>query len=140
MVKTIASLPQTYLGKPSIVINDIDFDVVARNAVMLLLALTIEDQQQAVETILHCWYSALIRPADFKHLESLHLLIEDVCVKISGRKAGSLQAKTFTLGKCPLRLVLQKEAWKTLLSFLRVPPGLSTKQAHDMRLNVTMAP
>jgi hypothetical protein len=31
VIKTIASLPQSYTGKPSIVVNDVDFDIVARN-------------------------------------------------------------------------------------------------------------
>jgi hypothetical protein len=31
VIKTIASLPQSYTGMPSIVVNDVDFDIVARN-------------------------------------------------------------------------------------------------------------
>lgn len=60
VVKAIASLPLSYNGKPLIIINDMDFHVVARNVVMLLLALSISDHQEAAEAILHCWYSALL--------------------------------------------------------------------------------
>lgn len=137
VVTTVASFPQRYLGKPSIVINDLDFVVVARDAIMLLLALTIKDQHRAAETILHCWYSALIRPIDLESLEALQPLIQDVCTKIVDREAGSLQAKTFTFNKCSIRLILVKEAWRTLLSYLSVPLGLSTQRANAVRLAVT---
>lgn len=140
VVKTIASLPHSYIGKPSVVINDIDFDIVARNVVMLLLTLTTADDQAAAETVLHVWYSAFIRPIDFQRLESLRPLIEDVCHKIAGRGAGSLQAKTFTIGSCSLRVVLKKEQWTALLTYLGVPKGLTTKQAHSVRVAVTQAP
>lgn len=64
-------------------------------------------------------------------------MIEDVCVEIANRTAGSLQAKTWKVGKSSLRLVLRKEAWTTLLSHLRLPPGLTLQQAHDKRIAVT---
>jgi hypothetical protein len=44
IVKTIVSLPRSYTRKPLIVINDIDFDIVARNLVMLLLTLTVANE------------------------------------------------------------------------------------------------
>lgn len=72
-------------------INDIDFDIVSRNALFLLLALTVQDPQEAAEAILHCWYSACIRPVDWKHVSSLRAIIEDVCHKIAGRAPASLQ-------------------------------------------------
>lgn len=140
VVKTVSSLPQSYNKNLSIVINDIDFDVVARNTIMLLLALTISNEAEAAETVLHFWYSALVRPVDMQHLQSLRSLIEDVCLKIVDRKAGSLQAKTFTFGMSSIRIVLKKEAWTDLLNALSVPKGLSVQRAHNIRVAVTKAP
>lgn len=120
-------------------INDIDFDIVARNAIMLLLALTVEDHQEAAEAILHCWYSACIRPQDREHLLLLRPIIEDVCQKVSGRAAGSLQAKTFAFGNNSLRLILKKENWETLLDFFSIPTGLTVERAHAIRTAVTKA-
>jgi hypothetical protein len=51
-----------------ITINDLEFDVVARNTILLLLALTIQDSTTAeasttpvsnAEALIHVWYSAL---------------------------------------------------------------------------------
>lgn len=123
-----------------IVINDMDFDIVARHVVMLLLILSISDEQEAVETVLHVWYSAFIRPADYQRIQNLHSLIEDVCNKIAGRGAGSFQAKTFPFGSCSLRVILKKEHWTSLLTFLCVPKGLTTSKARTGRLAVTNAP
>ena len=72
-------------------------------------------------------------------LFSDHPVIEDVCIKVADRVAGSLQAKTWNVGKCSLRLVLKKESWTTLLSHLHVPPGLTLQQAYDKRVAVTKA-
>lgn len=138
--KTIASLPQSYVGKPFVVINDMDFDVVARNLIMLLLSLTIADEQEAIQTVLHVWYSAFIRPVDLQRIQALHPLIKDVCTKIASRGSGSLQAKTFTFGPSSLRVVLKKEHWKILLTFLCPPKGLTIEKARRGRLAVTMAP
>lgn len=140
VVKTVASLSQSYTKDLSIVINDSDFDVVARNIIMLFLALAVPNEQEAAESVLHLWYSALIRPIDMQHLESLRPLIEDVCTKIAGCNSGTLQAKTFTFGSWTLRVVLKKEAWIELLESLSVRKGLSTEQAHEIRVAVTKAP
>jgi hypothetical protein len=140
VVKTLASLPQNYTGDVLLAINDLDMDVVARNVIMLLLALKVEDSEQAVQSIIHIWYSATIRPVDARLLTKLiYPMIEDVCVKIADRAAGSLQAKTWKVGKCSLRLVLTKESWTTLLSHFRLPPGLTLQQVYDKRVAVTKA-
>jgi hypothetical protein len=140
VVKTVARLPQSYTGKPSIVVNDIDFDIVARNVLMLLLTLMIIDPVEAAETVVHFWYSALIRLIDFLRIQLLRPVIEGVCNKIADRRAGFLQSKTFTFGACSVRIVLTKEGWTALLAFLCVPAGLTTQRAHNIRIAVTMAP
>jgi hypothetical protein len=53
VVKTVASLPDTYTGDLFLAINDLDLDVVARNLIMLLVALKVEDRTQAVQSIIH---------------------------------------------------------------------------------------
>jgi hypothetical protein len=140
VIKTIASLPHSYTRKPLIVVNDLDFDITARNLIMLLLTLTIADDREAAETVLHVWYSVFIRPTDYQRIQGLHPLINDVCDKIAGRDSDSLQAKTFTFGSCSLRVVLKEDHWKSLLTFLCVPHGLTASQARSGRLAVTNAP
>jgi len=107
---------------------------------MLLLALTISDHQQAAEAIIHCWYSAFLRPADSQHIESLRPYVQDVCNKISDRRPGSLQAETFMFKRGSLRVILKKEAWKMLLGFISGSRALTFQQARGIRHAVTLAP
>jgi hypothetical protein len=107
---------------------------------MLLLTLMIIDPVEAAETVLHFWYSALVRPIDFLRVQLLRPIIEGVCNKITDQAAGPLQAKTFTFDSCSVRVVLKKEGWTALLAFLNVPVGLTTQRAHKIRIAVTMAP
>lgn len=140
MVQSIASLPDSYQGNLLFAVNDLDLDIVARNLIMLLLALDIEDSEQAVQSIIHIWYSASIRLQDARLLTELICpMIEEVCVKIADRAAGSLQAKTWIVGRSSLRLVLKKELWTSLLSYFRLPPGLTHQKAYDKRVAVTKA-
>ena len=101
VVKTLASLPRTYTGDLLFAINDLDMDIVARNVIMLLLALMVEDPEQAVQTIVHIWYSADIRPLDAKLLaELIHPMIASKsqtmppshCKRRLGKSANTLYA------------------------------------------------
>ena len=123
------------------VVNDKDFDIVARNAIILLIALVREDEGEAIDCILHLWYSAMITP---KHSELLttHIypMIDEVYQKVKDRFAQSELSKKFTFGDRSLRLTLKKAEWKALLSFFSPPSGLSTEQAQQIRRATTLAP
>jgi hypothetical protein len=45
VVKTVSSMPKDYTDKLSFVMNDIDFDISARNAVLLVMALYLDIKQ-----------------------------------------------------------------------------------------------
>jgi hypothetical protein len=90
--------------------------------------------------MIHCWYSASIRLTDYRCLEALRKLIEEVCTKISSRAPDSLQAKNFKFGLCSLRIVLKKESWTALLAYLEVPSSVTLEEAQNIRRAVTMAP
>lgn len=122
----------------SFTINDIDLDVVARNLVILLLIMLVEDPHQAVESAIHIWYSAFIRPTEAGLLANIiSPMVENVCAKIANRGPKSLQAKTWKIGKCSLRLVLEKESWKALLSYFRAPSSLTLQKAKELRVAIT---
>ncbi|KAJ4384482.1 hypothetical protein N0V86_000081 [Didymella sp. IMI 355093] len=109
VIKTLLGLPQQYQGKCSVVLNDRDFQVVTRNAIMLLAALHL-NTNIAVPLIIHTWYSAFIPAVMLQVLQSEILpLITDVCSKIRNKASGSLQAKTFTIRGRILRFVFTKE-------------------------------
>lgn len=112
----------------------------ARNIILLLIALVVEDTNEAIDCVIHIWYSALVRESDMDILQSrIRPLIEDVCQKVKDKASKRLLAKTWTFGQRSLRVVLEKSSWDRLLSFVNNPPGLTAEQAHKVRAATTMA-
>lgn len=141
IITSISSLPSTYKRSIHVTSNDLDFDVVARNIIILLIALIVEDDGTAVDCMLHIWYSAALRQA---HLDILTLrirpFIEDVTQKVASKPAGSLLGKTWTLGSHTIRVELTKQQWDALLLFFDIPPGLTPALAKQARDAVVSAP
>lgn len=98
VVKSIVGIPEEYQGQCTVVINDINFSIVARNAIMLLTTLQFQPEV-AAPMIIHLWYSVLLPASMLQALQdSILPYIEDVCTKIKGKAGDSLQAKTFSSG------------------------------------------
>lgn len=120
--------------------NDRDLDIVARNAILLLIALVVEDFDASANCVIHVWYSAFLRKSDLDVLQQrIRPLIEEVCHKLTAKAADKLLAKTWTYGQRSVRLVLQKSAWDALLAFTDKPKDLTMEQARKLRTNVTLA-
>jgi len=122
------------------VINDIDFDIVARNAIILLIALTVEVLELAVDCMIHIWYSAFINRVHAEILANvIHPLIVEVVRKIANKTKGTVLGKTWVYGSRSLRLALPQEKWTLLLSYLHTPYDLTYKQAQKTRCTITLA-
>lgn len=107
---------------------------------MLLVALVVDNIDDAIECIIHIWYSVLIRRSDLDILQQrIRPLIEDVCGKIKTNTPGNLVAKVWAFGQRSLRLVLPKSSWDRLLSFVAVTAGLTAERAQQIRATVTLA-
>ena len=141
VIKSITEgLPNGYSGQCTLVINDINFMVVARNAILLLVALSLENDY-AITIIIHVWYSALIPHVMIETLRHVILgRIVEVCEKIKDKSSTSLQAKTFSYGKRSLRLVLKKHQWDELKDYFNVPRGLTQADAQAIRRRCMLAP
>ncbi|KAI9903766.1 hypothetical protein N3K66_000295 [Trichothecium roseum] len=140
VAKTIAELPESYKRSVHVVINDREFDVVARNIIILLIALVVEDPNEAAECIIHVWYSALLRESDMAILRHrIRPLIVDLCNKSIKKPSNALLGKTWTFGKHSLRVVLRKVAWNRLVCYLDPVLGLTVERAHKVRTGVTMS-
>ncbi|KAF2768772.1 hypothetical protein EJ03DRAFT_343808 [Teratosphaeria nubilosa] len=141
VVRIITALPAGYDKPLSITMNDRETTVVARNVILLLLCMTVSDTFEAVDCMLHLWYSATVKQA---HLDILHTrvrgLLQDICDKIRSKKAGAVLGKTWHFGERTVRLVLTKEQWLSVLAHCDVPDGLSAHKAREIRCAITMAP
>ena len=127
-------------------INDREFEVVARNVVLLLYILNgLEDAEcsdtEIAESLIHLWYSAFLPECLVHQCRRLvKPLLSELCSKIRDKAANALLGKTWTFGsQNNLRLVLSKERWITLENYFDAVP-LSQWEAHRIRTGVTLAP
>lgn len=112
----------------------------ARNLILLLVGLVVEDPEEAVHSIIHLWYSALVRESDIDILHNrIRPLIQDICEKIKNKPSTTLLGKTWTFGTRSLRLVLEQSSWNHLLTFFDKPAGLTAEQAQSIRTANTLA-
>lgn len=141
VLKTVACLPDEYQQPISLILNDRDFDVVARNLIMLLAALNIDKSpDEVLDTVIHVWYSAKLQTSHLCLLQSLvRPLFQEVCAKVENKPNGTLLGKTWTFGSKSLRVILSKEKWMLLPCFLEVPNGLSCSLADEIRKATTLA-
>lgn len=139
---SIVHLPDDYESRVEVVVNDLDFDVVARNIILLLIFLVLNDPSEAAEYTLHLWYSAMVTNHCLTFLQTrLKPMIQEVCDKIAKKPRTTLLGKTWSFGsRGALRVVLTKEKWDALLGFLVVPAGLSQAKAHELRKKIVNAP
>lgn len=108
-MKTLPSIPRQYSNQIPVVIKDRDFAMVARNEILLLVALVVEDQDEAVDCLLHVWYSAFVRQSDLNLLsDRIRGLIQDVYVKIANETAETVLRKP-GIGSPSLCLELTRE-------------------------------
>ncbi|KAH8593889.1 hypothetical protein B0O99DRAFT_546517 [Bisporella sp. PMI_857] len=151
VVKTIASLPDGITQHISVTMNDREFDVVARNAILLLLALTAQDftdsekttkPLDAVEALIHIWYSASIHSNVLSLLQDrVKPLIADVCSRIAHKPSNILLGKTWEFsGRRTLRLVLKQRDWVRFGAFLEIPQDMTYEDTVRVRTAVTLAP
>lgn len=131
--------------------NDREFEVVARNAILLLYVLvtfgnrTIDDEAtipQLANSMIHIWYSAFIPPDLLLELKaSLQVLVADVCGKIKDKKPETVLGKTwsFRMGQS-FRLILTKTQWLRFNEYWKIPDQLSRQQAAAVRATVVLAP
>ncbi|RBR26226.1 uncharacterized protein FIESC28_01009 [Fusarium coffeatum] len=140
LLVTMAHLPPSYKQPISITMNGRDHDIVARNVVILLVALTAEEHDDTIDCMVHVWYLALIRESDIKLLNlRVRPLIEDLCRKIKDKPTNTILGKSWKFGQSSFRLVLEKVAWERLLTFLEIPSGLTVEKANLLRTAVTLA-
>lgn len=87
VVKTVASLPDSYEQRMRLLVNDRDLDIVARNLILILIVFKSRDISFAVDCMIHLWYSALITEDHEKFLvEVIKPMIDEVNEKNRGKE------------------------------------------------------
>jgi hypothetical protein len=121
-VKTISELPEPFTRRIEVTLNDREFYIVARNAILLLFSLTAlevtsisPDSFTHAEALIHLWYSASL-PSDIllQLLSRVKPLFTDVCEQISAKGDEETVEKTWNFPHHrSLRLVLRKKRMVT---------------------------
>ena len=141
VVKTVVDLPENCQNSLSACLKDKDMDIVARNAILLLVFMTVEDSKRAADCALHLWYSTMVTQSCVDILrDTVFPLIDDICNKISNKASTALLGKTWVFDKRRVRMVLTKSQWLTLREHTKVPSGLDAGKAKDIRDATTSAP
>ena len=136
MVITINSLPSTYQKSCTSVLNDRDGVVVARNVIMLLLALHLSPEE-ASEAMLHVWYSARLTPKVGEALqEKIKPMVADVVKKIQSKDNMTILSKTWTSGRASISVRLLKSQWMYLLKMLEAT--ITLENAEERRKYVIL--
>ncbi|KAI9783495.1 MAG: hypothetical protein M1835_003794 [Candelina submexicana] len=136
VIYSVAGLPEMYGGACTCIINDKDEDVVQRNILILLTAIS-RPPEEATELILHLWYSArLTKILEERFRESVRPRIADVVEKIKLKKNGVLQSKTWSYGTSSVTVCLTKGQWGALLNLLDAQHDSS--KAEHQRLEIVL--
>jgi hypothetical protein len=139
VVKTIVGLPENYAGNCKVVINDRNTTIVARNALLLLVALYLEPEV-ATPIMLHLWYSAMLPEAMVRVLQRYILpYVQGVCDEIRTKPDYWMQAENFVHGKGSVRLILRKSEWIAIAKMVVPSKELTAPEAQATRRTITLA-
>ena len=131
-------LPASYNGTCSVVLNDKNYNVVARNITMLLLAAQLPPLD-AAELILHVWYSSRLSQDMLATVEKyVKEPVADVVSKIKGKPDNVMQSKKWTYGAVEMTVCLYKPQWTSLLQILEAKHGV--QKTEEERQKVVLAP
>ncbi|KAF2644956.1 hypothetical protein P280DRAFT_504434 [Massarina eburnea CBS 473.64] len=146
VVKTITNLPESFEHGVQITINDREFDVVARNTILLLFAFASLDQERPIteiaECLIHLWYSAFLPASLVSSLRSrVGPLVSPTYNETAYKAQETIHKKMWKFRSGNTLLVnLQKKEWRRLEQFLHVPEGLGFEEAKKTRSATVMAP
>ncbi|KAH6637693.1 hypothetical protein C7974DRAFT_450688 [Boeremia exigua] len=139
VIETIASIPAAHKGKCDVVVNDTDFAIVARNAIMLLVALPrCRSRKSRHHSRLVFSLAAL---CDGTISSDRHFASDRRRLQQDYEQAARLNTgEDFSIRGRSVRLVLKKEQWSRLVTYFQAPEGLTAEEAQALRRDITLAP
>lgn len=138
VICSINELSSSYKDTCTIVVNDKNYNVVARNVTMLLLAAQLPPVD-AAELILHIWYSGRLSQSMLVAIEKyVKEPVADVVAKIKGKSDVNIQSKKWTYGAVTMTVCLYKPQWITLLQILEAKHEV--QKTEEERRKVVLAP
>ncbi|KAF4549113.1 Hypothetical protein D9617_23g005280 [Elsinoe fawcettii] len=132
-LKTFAEFSEDFTGNLTVKLNDWDLDIMIRNiTIILLLAYGGDD---GIDTLIHVWYSARLRP---DHVQQLDRHVKPIVDKIlpfcSDKRSTEVAGITVKLGGTFFPIALTKNQWSYFAARLAVFPD--PQQAAKSRSDV----
>lgn len=150
VVKTLRAVPDSFDQQVNVTVNDWEFDVVARNAVMILLILaSLEDTSSGqasydsvAEALIQVWYSAFLPSSLVTSLkDQVGNLLRDSCTHTTEVAHDGMIRKTWTFSQHrSLSITLPTDRWPLVAEYLEIPAGLTEQSARKIRGAVVMSP
>jgi hypothetical protein len=150
VIKTLRSLPESFSRQVDVTVNDWDFDVVARNTIILLLVFASLDEistdpasyDTVAEALIHVWYSAFITQTLRSSLQDkVGALLQNRWTHTTQVTQDGKVKKTWSSSQDrALSVTLRAEQWPQIERFLKVPTALTTDDAREIRAAVVMSP
>jgi hypothetical protein len=150
VIKTLHGVPVSFSKHVDVTINDREFDVVARNVVILLYVLaslndtspSYDSYEFIAEGSIHLWYSGFLPSSLATSLkDKVGGLLEDSCTHTVEATHDEMIKKTWTFAPSTvLSVSLPKDKWPLLKKFLEVPADLTAQSAKVIRAKVVMSP
>lgn len=140
VIKTISALPATFSGRLSVDVNDQSMDITARNALILLIFLTIEDPVRAATAVVHWWYSGRLSPECWLATEEARAWVHTTCreLRLSHATEEGIPCRkiwTSRLHQSSLTMDLTAAQWRALLLYLS-RSALCVHQSETRRLRM----
>jgi hypothetical protein len=146
VIKTLRGLPESFNKHVEVTANDWEFDVVARNAVMLLFVFaSLNDMSSShasygsvAEALIHLWYSAFVPSTLVNSLkDQVGSLLQDSLTHTIEATYDGMIRKTWTFSRSRvLAITLPKDRWPLVAEYLEVPAGLTEQSARKIRAAV----
>jgi hypothetical protein len=120
--------------------NDMAIEVVARNIILLLVAMEFEPEE-TVPVMIHSWYSVLMPKSLVEKIAKvLWPLIHCALDKDSNDPEPSIVHKAARNEKVEMHLKLKRKEWKVLSAFIHVPDELTRQHAEEIRRSAVKDP
>ncbi|CEL00665.1 hypothetical protein ASPCAL00263 [Aspergillus calidoustus] len=138
LIKTINALPEAYTGCLDVDLNDKEEMVVARNVILLLVALNFPPNEASV-LMLHLWYSAFLPKDLLQSVQTKIVPLLQGLLTLEREEPTSISRRTFSFHGVTLTAFLPGSFWEKILSDFARCFSTPFSEAAALRQSVTMA-
>jgi hypothetical protein len=117
-IQTVARLPDWFAGTVTFTVSNSSMDMTARNIFLTMLAFLVPDKEEAVDAMIHLWYSAYLKPCHVRLLmERIRPFIADAARIVASRPQEAIFTRSLIEDDRGVRISLTAAQWVQLLHY-----------------------